>query len=79
MGVVGVYNEKVKSEERLYFKLEEWNDDEVIIKIVDKNGVDINAPFICTINNKTGEIKREPDVNNMIGFELDEKGRVKVV
>lgn len=76
--IEGVFNEKVKREERLYFKLEEWNGSEVIIKVVNENGDEIDAPFICTIDKKTGKVCREHGVNNTIGFDLDNYGRVKV-
>ena len=78
MSIVGVYDEKVKTEKKLYFKLEEWDDSDVIIKVVNENGVAIYAPFICTIDKKTGKVYREHDVNNTIGFVLDVHGRVKV-
>ena len=76
--IEGVFNEKVKREERFYFKLEEWDDSDVIIKVVNENGVAIDTPFICTIDKKTGKVYREYDVNNTIGFDLDDYGRVKV-
>lgn len=76
--IEGVFDEKKKCEERLYFKLEDWTSDEVNIKVVRENGCAIDAPYICSINKKTGKIVREEDVNSKIGFDLDEKGRVKV-
>jgi len=76
--IEGVFDEKKKYEKRLYFKLENWGMGAVIIKIVDEEGLEIDAPFICTINKKTGKITRDDDVNNTIGFDLDDNGRVKV-
>lgn len=77
--IEGVYDDKRKCEERLYFKLEDWtSSDVVIIKVVRENGCNIDAPFICSINKTSGKIRREEDVNNKIGFDLDELGRVKV-
>jgi hypothetical protein len=76
--IEGVFDEKKKYEERLYFKLENWDENNVMIKIVDETGDEIEAPYICRINKTTGKIHREQNVNNKINFDLDEKGRVKV-
>lgn len=75
--IEGVFDEK-KCEERLYFKLEDWDMNNIVIKVVDEEGLKIDAPFICTINKKTGKITRDEGVNNTIGFDLDDKGCVKV-
>ena len=76
--IEGVFDEKKKYEERLYFKLENWGENNVMIKIVDETGDEIEAPYICRINKTTGKIRRDLDVNDKIGFDLDEEGRVKV-
>ena len=76
--IEGVFDEKKKCEERLYFKLENWGADAVIIKIVNEKGHDIESPYICRIYKTTGKIHRESGVNDEIGLDLDEKGRVKV-
>ncbi len=75
--IEGVFDEKKKCEKRLYFKLENWGSD-VIIKIVDEKGLEIDAPYICRISKKSGMIKRIKNVDKTIGFDLDEYGRVKV-
>ncbi len=76
--IEGVFDEKKKCEKRLYFKLVDWDMDNVMIKVVDEEGLGICAPHICKISKTTGKIKREMDVNKTIGFDLDELGRVKV-
>lgn len=76
--IEGVYNKDTVKEPKYYFKLENWSSEEAMIKIVDGNGFVIDAPFICKIYKTTGKIYRELGVNNKIGLDLDEKGRVKV-
>ena len=76
--IEGVFDEKKKCEKRLYFKLEDWDMNDIMIKVVDEEGLEIVAPYICRISKKSGMIKRASSVNDMIGFDLDEKGRVKV-
>lgn len=76
--IEGVFVEKKKCEKRLYFKLEDWDMNSVIIKVVDEEGLEIVAPYICRISKKSGMINRASSVNDMIGLDLDEKGRVKV-
>jgi hypothetical protein len=77
--IEGVFDEKKKKcEKRLYFKLEDRGMNNILIKVVDEEGLGINAPYICGISKTTGKIKREMDVNKTIGFDLDEYGRVKV-
>jgi hypothetical protein len=76
--IEGVFDEKKKCEKRLYFKLEDWDMNNIIIKVVDEEGLGIGAPYICRISKTTGKIRREKDVNKTIGFDLDEHGRVKV-
>lgn len=76
--IEGVFDEKKKCEKRLYFKLEDWDMNDIMIKVVDEEGLEIVAPYICRISKKSGMIKRASSVNDMIGFTLDEKGRVKV-
>ena len=76
--IEGVFDEKKKCEERLYFKLENWDENNVMIKIVDGTGNEIEAPYICRINKKTGRIYIYEYVNRELGFDLDEKGKVKV-
>lgn len=76
--IEGVFDEKKKCEKRLYFKLEDWDTNNVMIKVVDEEGLEIYAPCICKISKTTGKIRREKDVNKTIGFDLDEYGRVKV-
>ena len=76
--IEGVFDEKKKYEKRLYFKLENWDMNNIIIKVVDEEGLGIGAPYICRISKTTGKIRREEGVNNTIGFDLDELGRVEV-
>lgn len=76
--IEGVFDEKKKIEKRLYFKLEDWDTNNVMIKVVDEEGLEIVAPYICRISKKSGMIKRASGVNNLIGLDLDELGRVKV-
>ena len=76
--IEGVFDEKKKIEKRLYFKLENYGMNNIIIKVVDEKGYEIHAPYICGISKTTGKIKREMYVNKTIGFDLDEYGRVKV-
>lgn len=76
--IEGVFDEKKKCEKRLYFKLEDWDMNNVMIKVVDEEGLEIDAPYICRISKKSGMIKRASCVNDMIGLDLDKKGRVKV-
>lgn len=76
--IEGVFDEKKKCKKRLYFKLEDCDKNNVMIKVVDDEGLEICAPYICRISKITGEIKRMISVNDMIGFDLDDYGRVKV-
>ena len=76
--IEGVFDEKKKCEKRLYFKLEDWDENNVMIKIVDEDGQDIDRPYICKINKTTGLIHKESGVNNTIGLDLDEHRYVKV-
>ena len=76
--IEGVFDEKKKCEESLYFKLTNWDKNNVMIKIVNETGDEIKAPFICRINKTTGRICRAQYVDEKIGFELDDCGRVKV-
>ena len=76
--IEGVFDEKKKCEKKLYFKLEDWDMNNIMIKVVNEEGLEIVAPYICRISKKSGMIKRASGVNDMIGLDLDEKGRVKV-
>ena len=76
--IEGVFDEKKKCEKKLYFKLEDWDRNNIMIKVVNKEGLEIVAPYICRIGKKSGMIKRASGVNDMIGLDLDKKGRVKV-
>ena len=76
--IEGVYNKDTVKEPKYYFKLENWSSEEAIIKIVDGDGFEIGSPYICRINKKTGRIYIYEYVNRELGFDLDEKGKVKV-
>jgi len=76
--IEGVFDEKKKCEKKLYFKLEDWDMNNIMIKVVNEEGLEIVAPYICRISKKSGMIKRASGVNDMIGLDLDKKGRVKV-
>jgi len=76
--IEGVYNKDTVKEPKYYFKLENWTSEEAMIKIVDEDGFEIDYPYICRINKTTGRICRAQYVDEKIGFELDDCGRVKV-
>lgn len=76
--IEGVYNKDTVKEPKYYFKLEDWDSNNVVLKIVDEDGQDINRPYICKINKTTGLIHKEFGVNKTIGLDLDEHGYVKV-
>ena len=76
--IEGVFDEKKKCEESLYFKLTNWDKNNVMIKIVNETGDEIKAPFICRINKTTGRIRRAQYVNDKLGFDLTWNDMVKV-
>ena len=76
--IEGVYNKDAIKEPKYYFKLEDWHSNNVMLKIVDEDGQDIDRPYICKINKTTGLILKVSGVNNTIGLDLDEHRCVKV-
>lgn len=76
--IEGVYNKDAIKEPKYYFKLEDWHSNNVMLKIVDEDGQDIDRPYICKINKTTGLIHKVSGVNNTIGLDLDEHRYVKV-
>ena len=77
MGVVGVYKEEEKSK-KVYFNLDDYNDENVVLELVDEHGYYINGGYILYINKPTGKIYPAWNINRDIGFDLDKYGKVKV-
>ena len=76
--VCGVFDaEKIKEEkkEKYYFTLTDF-EQSVTLDVVNQCGKDI--AYICIINKKSGKITRINCITDKLGFDLDEKGRVKV-
>ena len=75
--VCGVYNaEKIKEEEKYFFKLTDCGDN-AVLSVVNQDGEEIAV--ILMISKKTGVVTRFDCVSEKIGFDLDLWGRVKVV
>jgi len=67
---------KIKEEEKYFFKLTDCGDN-AVLSVVNQDGEEI--AFILMISKKTGVVTRFDSVSKKIGFDLDKKGRVKVV
>ena len=74
--VCGVYNaEKIKEEEKYFFKLTDCGDN-AVLSVVNQDGEVIAN--ILMISKKTGKVTRIECVSDKLGFDLDLWRRVKV-
>jgi len=73
-----IYNEVKLTEERLIrLKLVQYSNGNIVVQAVDKNGKRLNQGDLITFQNN-GKIYRSICVNNDLGFQLNNKGCIKV-
>ena len=74
-GVFDAEKNKEEKKEKYYFTLTNYEEN-VSLKVVNQWGMIV--AYICIISKKTGKITRIGGITDKLGFDLVEKGRVKV-